>query len=324
MIVILLPINVFLNNKTILMKRVIHTVCLLLCIISEVNACDICGCGVGNNYLGILPEFSRKIVGVRYRYSALLTHVGVGGATTYLTTNEQYRTVEAWGGWNISNRFRVMASVPYSFNERVNQGDTRSKNGIGDITVSGFYQLINKRHTINGHQLLVQSLWIGGGVKLPTGKYNPKDKSSQAQTNLFQLGTGSVDFMFNAMYDVRLQDAGLNLAASYKMNTANKYDYTYGNKLSSSAQAYYKFRIKNVLTVAPNAGVLCETAAHDVDQKFPVDISGGHVLMATAGMEAIFKKIAIGGNWQPPLSQKLANGIVKAKQRMMLHVSVML
>ena len=307
------------------MRKLFLIICIISTFAGEMNACDICGCGVGNSYIGILPDFSKKIFGFRYRYNSLLTHIGADGATTYLTTTESYRTMELWGGWNIGQKFRVMASVPYSFDERSNQGVTNTKNGLGDITFSGFYQLISSRRTVFTNKLLVQSLLVGAGIKLPTGKYNPSDKSNSTQSaNLFQLGTGSVDFTINAMYDVRLQDAGINISASYKMNTGNKYDYSYGNKANLSTQAYYKFRVKEKVTIAPNAGILYEKAKKDLDNKFKVDISGGNVLLGTVGMEASFKRISFGGNWQTPFSQNLANGIVRANERVMVHIAFIL
>lgn len=307
------------------MKKYIIVIAVILAIPVFSAACDICGCGVGNNYIGILPDFYKKIFGFRYRYNSLLTHVGAGGASTYLTTNETYRTVELWGGYNIGTRFRIMFAVPYSFNERLNQGTAISKNGLGDITFSGYYQVINNRKTVFSDKLLIQSLWIGAGIKLPTGQYNPLDKSSTNEnTNLFQLGTATTDFTLNAMYDIRLQDAGLNLSSSYKINTTNKYNYKYGDKLSINSQAYYKIRVKNIMTIAPNAGIQYERAQKDVDNKFSVDVSGGNLLLGTVGMEVSFKKMSIGGNFQTPLSQNLGNGFVKANNRFMLHVSLAL
>ncbi|MCF3107989.1 transporter [Niabella sp. CC-SYL272] len=287
-------------------------------------ACDICGCGVGNDYIGILPDFHKHIFGIRYRHNSLWSHLGVGGQQTYLTTSEHYNTAEAWGGWNITEKFRVMAAVPYSINRRSNQEADLTKSGVGDVTLSAFYQLINKRDPV-GNKLLVQSLWLGGGVKLATGKYNPADKSTGGESaNLFQLGSGSTDFSLNGMYDLRLQDAGVNLSAHYKINTANRYDYRYGNKLNLNAQAYYKFRVASLVMIAPNAGVQYEKARTDIDNDILVTVSGGRVLMGTAGMEAAYKKIAVGANFQTPFSQNLANGIVRANNRVMVHVSIAL
>ncbi|MEO6232749.1 MAG: transporter [Ferruginibacter sp.] len=307
------------------MKKYILILLLTTSVPLVTMACDICGCGVGNSYIGILPDFHKHIFGLRYRYNSMYTHIGVGGSFSYLTTRETYHTMEAWSGWNIGKKFRVMASVPYSFNERTNQGITNSKNGLGDISLSGYYQLLNNRHTVLNKKLLVQSLWIGGGIKAATGKYNPKDKTSaNNNANLFQLGTGSTDFNLNAMYDVRLQDMGINISSGYKITTANKYHYEYGNKFNLNAQAYYKFNIKNKLTIAPNAGIQYENTTNDLDNGFDVTVSGGRLLSGIVGVETAFDKFAIGSNFQAPLSQNLANGIVKANNRFMLHVAVAL
>jgi len=306
------------------MKKNTLLILMAMGIVSGTQACDICGCGVGNNYIGILPDFNRHIIGLRFRYNSLLTHVGVGGATSYLTTREKYSTVEFWGGWNIGKKFRLMASIPYSFDEKENQGNKQTKNGLGDITMTGYYQVINSRKA-KGNTMLVQSLWVGAGIKAPTGKYNPTDKSGTAESaNLFQLGTGSTDFTLNLLYDFRLQDAGINVSAAYKMNTTNSHGYNYGNKLNATAQLYYKFRIKNKFTIAPNAGIIFEKGGRDIDNTLPVDISGGNLTMGLAGLELGFKSIAIGGNFQTPFAQSLANGIVKARNRAMIHVSFLL
>jgi hypothetical protein len=305
------------------MKKISMTFVFILVTASVANACDICGCGAGSAYLGILPDFNTRIIGLRYRYNSVQTHVGAQGTSTYLTTKERYRTAEIWAGWNFGKRWRLMAYVPVSFNSKTNQEEYASKTGLGDAGVQAMYHVLNTKNTV-AERLLVQDLWIGAGVKLPTGKYEPADKETSGQSaNLFQLGTGSFDFLATTMYDVRLQDAGLNLSASYKMNTTNKYDYNYSNKLSTNAQLYYKFRIKKVLTVAPNIGAGYERSATDLDEEYKVFNSGGYVLFGTVGAELNYRKLAAGGNWQPPLSQNLAEGIVRARNKMMVHVAIM-
>ncbi|MGG9971095.1 transporter [Ferruginibacter sp. SUN002] len=288
-------------------------------------ACDICGCGVGNSYIGILPDFHKHIFGIRYRYNSMYTHLGVGGSTTYLTTKEMYNTVEAWGGWNIGEKTRIILSVPYGVNTRKNQGESNSKNGLGDITLSGYYQLLNSRRTVLNQKLFVQSLWIGAGVKFATGKYNSADKNvSGNNVNLFQLGTGSNDFNVGLMYDARLQDFGINVSSNYKISTVNKDDYRYGNKLTINTQAYYKCRINKKIMLAPNAGIQYENGSTDTDNNFKVTASGGRLLLGTIGVETVLGRFAVGANVQTPLSQNLANGIVKANGRFMLHVAIAL
>jgi hypothetical protein len=305
------------------MKKALMIIIFLIVGVYESRACDICGCGVGSYYIGILPDFKKRFVGLRYQYKTLRTHLGPGGTTSYLTTDETYQTAELWGGWNIGKRFRVLGFVPVNFNERSNQGISSSKHGIGDIAVVGYYQLLDKQKTILNNKLLVQSLWIGGGIKLPSGRYEQAERKENEETpNSFQLGTASTDFTLNAMYDVRLMDFGVNANVSYKINTANKYDYRYGNKFTANVLAYYKIRIAEKVTVAPNGGLLYETAKKDTeDKQFPVDVSGGYSLLATTGLEVTWNSISIGGNFQPPVSQKMADMRVKAGNRGMVHVT---
>jgi hypothetical protein len=305
------------------MKKKLTFVIILVFASYITRACDICGCGVGSYYIGILPDFKKRFAGLRYQYKTLRSHLGPGGTTSYLTTDETYQTAELWGGWNIGKRFRVLGFVPYNFNARENQGQTMHRSGLGDIAVIGYYQVLNTSTSTNSDKLVVQSLWVGAGIKVPTGKYEPTErKENEDAPNNFQLGTASTDFSVHVMYDVRLMDLGMNVNLSYKMNMENKYDYRYGNKFSSNVLFYYKFRLNNNVSIGPNAGVLYETAIKDTeDKKYRIDQSGGYSFMGTVGGEATFNRVSAGVNFQPVISQQLANNQVNAGSRAMVHVT---
>ncbi|WP_113653508.1 transporter family protein [Pedobacter namyangjuensis] len=305
------------------MKIKFITIIILVATTLGVKACDICGCGVGSYYIGILPEYNKRFIGIRYQHKTLQTHLGPLGERTPLSTDETYQSAEVWGGWNLGNKFRILAFVPYNFNKKVSQSLNGDKNGLGDIAVMGYYNLFNKSGSV-GNNLLVQSLWFGAGVKAPTGKYEPSERLAvQESPNNFQLGTASTDFTFNIAYDIRLQDLGLNANVNYKVNTENKYEYRYGNKLTTNVLAYYKFRIAKTFTIAPNAGVLYETSAKDVENnKYEVNVSGGYSLAAVMGAEIAFDKFSFGTNYQNVSAQNLANRRAFAGNRVMVHLSV--
>lgn len=319
----LLKIRFWQSNKKYHMKlKLIITIAIIGLTISA-KACDICGCGVGSYYIGILPEYNKRFAGIRYQHKTLQTHLGPIGNRTPLTTAETYQSTELWGGWNFGQKFRILAFVPYNFNERVNQDERGTKNGLGDIAVMAYYNLFNKTGTL-GSKLLVQSLWLGVGIKTPTGKYEPTERlATQESPNNFQLGTASADFTFNAAYDIRYNDLGFNTNVNYKLNTENKYNYRYGNKLTTNALFYYKFRLFHTFTVAPNAGILYESSAKDVEHnKYEVAVSGGHSLAAIGGVEFALKGISFGANYQNIRSQNLAGGRALAGNRIMTHVSI--
>lgn len=300
-----------------------YSILLLLCFClgnAETMACDICGCGAGNSYIGIIPDFAKRMAGLRYRYNAMLSHVGVDGTTTYLTTKENYQIVDLWGALKIGKKFKLMFTLPVNFNERENQGVVRHKSGIGDASIFGFYKLMETENKI-GRKLLEQTVWIGGGIKLPTGKYNPQDKSSGSENaNLFQLGTGSVDYNLALSYTAKIKNIGLNVSGIYKINSENKYHYTYGNKISFTSQLFYKKALNNSFAVAPNLGFQYEYSYLDKDKGLKTPVSGGNLSLATFGFEISKGKVAMGANYQTPLAQNMALGIVKAKDRFMVHL----
>ncbi len=306
------------------MKKIMLLCSIMVWVYNSTKACDICGCGVGSNYVGILPEFSKKIIGIRYRYNSITNNLGINGMYNYFTTQEKYYTVEAWAAVNIAKKFRLMVSMPYNFNLKENASIQKKQQGVGDFSTQAFYQVLNKQKSVFQNKLLIQSLWVGVGVKLATGLYSNEINDASQNTNLYQLGSGSTDFLVSAMYDIRLQDAGLNVSGLYKIKTKNKYDYTYGNKLNLNLQVYYKLKLNPTSTIAPNFGFQYEQAAKDVNKKIINDASGGNIALGTLGFETIFNKISIGSNWQIPLQQNLAMGIAKANQRFMVHVSFLL
>jgi hypothetical protein len=169
------------------------------------------------------------------------------------------------------------------------------------------------------NKVFLQSLRAALGLKLPTGKFDMG--ISNAASQLFTNGTGTLDFMFGAVYEARLQNTGINISTNYKLNTENSVGYQYGNKFQSSAQLYQKFFLGMDFSIAPNLGFQIEQNNKDQNLGNEVDVSGGDLTTLNYGAELKFKKLLIGGNLQTPIAQHIANYQIEAKQRFMLHFS---
>jgi hypothetical protein len=290
----------------------------LLVIVSASYACDICGGGLSNSYTGLLPNFNKRFVGIRYHFNQLYTQLDVNGNRTPLSNKEKYHTAEVWAAWNIGTKWRVMGIIPYSRIEKYNYGITshNSKNGLGDINLSGFYNIIS-----SDNEALKQSLWLGAGVKLPTGAYNENEYASTNSSNIYQLGTGSTDFTANANYDIRLNNIGLNTNITYKINTENSDDYRYGNKLTVGGNLYYNTSLGESVKIRPNLGLLHESQEKDHTMGYKIDEAGGYNTNYTMGLEANIKNIAVGFTYQTPASQHISQGRTELINKFLTHVT---
>jgi hypothetical protein len=300
------------------MKKIFIATAIALLSVSAADACEICGCGLGNYYIGMLPQFSHKFFGIRYQYRNF--HTIIADDPTQFS-RDYYKTVELWGGWNIGKKWQVIALLPYNYIHEVSDDGVTNNQGIGDIAVMLNYKVFDKTSTMKKNKTFAQQLWFGGGIKIPTGKFNvdATDPDLVAAANR-QTGTASTDFMLNTMYNVRINKLGINTSASYKMNTTNKDKYSFGNKFSANSIVYYTIK-KGGIGFAPNLGITYENTAANRLQKEKVAQTGGNSLITSGGLEISFKRFTIGANLQLPLSQDFANGQTELKIKGMMHVT---
>jgi len=301
------------------MKKIFYVILMTIMIsCSKTFACDICGCGVGNYYIGILPQFNHKFFGFRYHVSSYNTRLANDPSQF---SKDLYQTIEWWGGWNLGKRMQILAFVPYNFNHQHSDEGVTQKNGLGDIIVIGNYKLVDVTSVTVSNKQISQQLWLGGGVKLPTGKFevDPNDPDLAAIAN-GQLGSGSKDFLLNAMYNIRVNQFGVNSTASYKVSTVNKDQFKFGDKYALTSFAYYALHASKAM-ISPNVGVLYEHTNPSELQSNKVELTGGSILNGSLGTEISVRKIAIGFNFQIPLSQNFAQGQTKEKVKGMIHVT---
>ncbi len=300
------------------MKKFIILTALFFFTINTTQACEICGCGLGNYYIGLLPQFKHKFIGLRYQYKRFNT-VMADDATQF--SKDYFRTAELWGGWNIGKRWQVLAVIPYNYVHQVTDDGITNNQGIGDIAAMVNYKVFDKTSALSKATLVNQQLWFGAGVKVPTGKFDidATDPAIVAMANT-QTGTASTDFILNSAYNVRINKFGINTSASYKMNTSNKDKYMFGNKFSASSFASYTINAGPV-AVVPNLGLLYENTAINKLNKEKVAQTGGYLLTTAAGIELNFRMITIGANVQIPVSQHFASGQTEVKIRGMMHLS---
>jgi hypothetical protein len=287
-----------------------------------VSACEICGCGVGNFYMGLLPNFKNHFVGLRYHYMQYHSEMT---ADKGQFSNDYYNTIELWSGWNLCNKCQLITFVPYHINKQITDDGMKTNNGLGDITVIANYSLMHTRKTNKKANKIEQQVFFGGGLTLPTGDF--KVDLSDVDANIgdvnSQSGTGSTGVLLNAIYNITVNNFGASTTVNYKINPTNKRDFKFGNRFTANSFAWYRVR-SNGFGIAPNIGVLYEQTASNYLSKTIVGSTGGYATLASGGVEVSHNKLAVGFNTQLPVRQNFSEGQTHLKLRGLLHVTVSL
>ena len=150
------------------MKKLLIATVVALVSLNTSQACEICGCGTGNYYLGFVPGFHHHFFGMRYQFSNFKT-VLADNPTQF--SNDYFKSIELWGGINISKKIQLIGILPVNFIHQVSDDGTINKNDLGDVAVILNYKLFDKTNT-SGNNTVNHQVWIGTGIKLPTGKFD--------------------------------------------------------------------------------------------------------------------------------------------------------
>jgi len=229
-----------------------------------------------------------------------------------------YQTTEIWGGFNINNKIQILSFIPYNFDYSNTDDGIKKSNGFGDITFIGNYNLLNSK-SLNKDTLTVgQQLWIGGGLKLPTGHYSVDAAEIVSSANS-QAGTGSLDFLLTTSYSLVIDNWGLTSNLNYKINQAAS-DFRFGNRFTATAFTFYAFHLKNT-SLSPNIGLLYEYLNPNELAGAKIASTGGQALLGAVGVEARFNKITVGLNAQLPLEANISDGQTKINLRGMAHLT---
>jgi hypothetical protein len=289
------------------------TACLLMSICS--NACDVCGCAAGGSYFGILPMHQRHFLGTRYQYRSFKTqHI----ANDPNASIEQFHTFDLWGRFYPNPDWQIFGFVPYHFFEQNQNDNSLKNNGLGDITIITYYALLNTGDSIR-HRFR-HNLYVGGGLKMPTGQSFLKEANGTSIHPNLQLGSGSWDFIISTNYTFRFGNQGFFTDLNARYNTANTNDYRFGHRLNATLKYFHWWELREGV-VLPNIGTYSEWIGQDLEYKTRLGENAGMIHFASIGLDFYYKRLSINGLYQIPMIQKIGTGLVQAQHKWSLNFS---
>lgn len=273
----------------------------LLAVQAVASGCDVCGCSIGGNYFGILPQFHRNFAGIRW--SSETSHTALNA---HALREQDYHSVETFRTADLAmriypaRRWQLLLLAPYRWNQQVEDGISTQVHGLGDVSLMANYILLNTGDSTDSRWR--QTFSVGGGVKLPTGRYHLTAADGGELNPNIQPGTGSTDILLSAAYTLRRGVWGVATDVLTRLNTANPRHFTFGNRLSGSAKIFYWTNLRR-LTVLPNAGIFLDAAQVNHDGANRLNGSEGVTTLATLGLEAYTGRFSAGASFQPPVWQ---------------------
>jgi hypothetical protein len=300
------------------MKKILVLLTFLIIVsLQNTEACNTCGCGVSNYHYGIVPQFQKNFIGLRYRYRSYTSRLDESHTTAY--SYETFQSAELWGRFYPFKRVQAFVFIPYNMNWREEGTQVTHLEGLGDMVLSASYNLLNSYDSTASN--FTQSLLVGAGVKFPTGAYRAIENGLTVNQN-FQLGTGSTDLLFNLIHTLRYKKTGINTEFTYNFNTTNQDEYRFGNTTKTGITGFYVLNV-GALTMMPNAGASLETYEDNKQFGAAFEDTGGWAMLYTAGLEAYYRNIAMGFSYTHPGEQQLFSGKVSSNDRLAAHITFM-
>lgn len=287
----------------------------------EASACDICGCANGGSFFGMMPQSHFQYLGVRYRNKNFDSHVN----SSFYRSDENFQTAELWGRFYPFKRTQLMAFVPFSVNTQtvLLSNETSKISGLNDATVMMHYNVFSNHLDTLPHKFY-HNLMIGGGLKLPFGKYKYDENSTEEVANPnFQLGSGTLDFILSTLYTIRKNNWGLSAELGYKINQTNKNGYRFANRVTNSL-ILFRTTHAGSFTFMPNVGLFSEMAKQDLRHGERNSFTGGIMSNASIGLETYYKKTAVGFSYQKPVYQTVADRELLFKNQWSVHLTKLL
>lgn len=302
--------------------KITGVLALLLCSTAPAFACDVCGSSAGGNYFGILPQFQKNYVGLRYQYRAFDSeHLTLFPGEIPLRTAEAFHSTELWGRYVPHKKVHVFAFIPYNYYTK-DEAQLRSVvSGIGDVSLITNYILINTGEQAG--KVWKHALQAGIGIKFPTGKSNHIPEYAGLLVPNLQTGSGSFDLPLNLVYTLRYKKLGINMEGNYRVNTVNKRGYQFGDRIASSFRLFYWQNIRNI-SLLPHIGSSFEYSGTDKNKGTEQEYTGSKVVTGNAGMDLYYKQLILNFSAQIPLYQHIAKGQISARSRFHAGISFLL
>jgi hypothetical protein len=278
------------------------------------SACDHCGCAGAGTMGGIFPQFHRRVAGLRFQnriFDHPRTPFNFNGESR--VDQDRLENIEFWSRLYPHPRVQLFVFVPYRIHTRTESARTTRIQGIGDAQAMANYMVFNTADSSN--KALRHTLLLGGGLRIPTAKYQQRSENLAILPAPFQLGSGAYAFTAAANYTVKFRNWGVNADYQYRHHTTNELDYRFGAIQSLSANVFHRSENVAGRAILPYGGLALEH--YGMDRSYGVERTetGGKLAVLNLGVDFFTNRMYFHCLVQMPLSQDIPEAQPSAMAR---------
>jgi len=304
----------------------------LLLTASMAQACDVCGI-----FLGIQPHDRVSSFSLLWRYRhlegtitnpaqalAVPKHGDHGGGAPLQPGGNHYRelyqVVELRADLWLTDRIALLASLPAVNNYRAVNGFIGNDiYGVGDPLLIGRYMVANTRK-LGEEERIAHRLMLGGGVKLPLGR-NDVTYNDVAVGMDQQPGTGTWDALGTVEYMVRNGRNGGAVTLIGRLNGRDGTAHRMGHGLSSTAELFHRWDVKDNLKLMPSLGLYHELTGRDAIGDAFVQGTGSSTLFTHVGTRLWWRSWGFQAMFQYAIGHDLGDMMVPNRERVIIGMT---
>lgn len=268
--------------------------------LSEIRACDACGCALNSNGIGLLSSYKNNFLSFRWQSNRFHS---VPGHT--VSIRDQMHTLEFSGRINLSGKFKILFQQPFKINSRISQGQTASLSGFSDATIMGSYTLLSRENESLNSRFFLEG---GMGIKTPTGVYRGEITQENLPEN-FNTGNGSWGTALQVNMVYTRGKSGLALGGQYLHLGQTDSGYRFGHQWSGQGFVFYEHVATNRFKWIPSLGIHGEWIRTDVfDGGVSAPGTGGKGIFLTSAFQVKWDQWFGGITFSQPLSHRYGGG----------------
>lgn len=273
-------------------------------------SCDVCGGAVGSVSGTVIPGTFDNYIGLNTSFQWFSsTHLTLFENEVPIHSRELFSLGSIHGRYSPVRRVQFLVNVPLSRVQKQMDGEKNIISGVSDISIRTNYLIVDRNKEEEKKYL---NLFVGGSVKVPTGRSVFRGEELSVFHRNMLPGTGTFDFGLHADVFFRKRSNGFTGRNTVTFRGAIPNEYDYGNVFQSRWSGFHMFEFKKT-SLMLDLGA--EMLLLGKDENWAIGetdrYTGGWTLSPSLRVIYFWKNVVLNAKFQRPAVQNLASGQVK-------------